>query len=228
MRATVGSNYRDFLLRVGDGRLPYDLDIGANSVQLPNNVLQSADSSPDDLIRFVYGDVVAASRAALEASDEALAYLAERALLAPHNEAVTGSTMLSSRYSVLKTSFLCRVAQKSLAETPKTLQHILRTICIHWTLQAFRLERCNCAPEPSLFCCATSITRLDFAMAPGPLSLYLMLALRVGSEFCWKIQLGSVGWKAAATPRTSSTAKCFSAHELDALRKFFQAALVSP
>ena len=39
IRANLDVDYHNFLLRVGDGVLPYELDVGSASVQLPERIV---------------------------------------------------------------------------------------------------------------------------------------------------------------------------------------------
>lgn len=88
-RATLDAAYRRFLLAVGDGALPCDLDVGPCSVALPAGLALPTDSVPDDLIGFVYTDLVDITERALHTpTPEHLAPLAARCILAPRNDHV--------------------------------------------------------------------------------------------------------------------------------------------
>ena len=88
-RATLDAAYRRFLLAVGDGALPCDLDVGPCSVALPAGLVLPTDSMPDDLIAFVYTDLVDITERALHTpTPEHLAPLAARCILAPRTDHV--------------------------------------------------------------------------------------------------------------------------------------------
>eukprot|EP00435_Cladocopium_sp_Y103_P060653 s247_g22.t1 len=81
--------FQNFLLQVGDGRVPYDADLGQRSIVLPNTFLAPSTWNPTDLILFAFGDVVGATeRALLRPTAEHLDDLAQRAILAPKNDHV--------------------------------------------------------------------------------------------------------------------------------------------
>ena len=52
-RAALDEPYRAFLLEVGEGRVPYDMDIGPYSIALPPPMSLPAVAQPEDLIQFV-------------------------------------------------------------------------------------------------------------------------------------------------------------------------------
>ena len=90
IRAALDENFRNFILSVGDGSAPYDLEHGKNCSRLPPELsLPPSARTPLELVRFVYDDVIAAAeRAIADPYKENLQQLALRAVLTPRNEHV--------------------------------------------------------------------------------------------------------------------------------------------
>ena len=87
MRAATDPTYRDFLLRVGEGRLPFDIDVGPHSIHLPPEICFPADASTDALVAYVYDDLSDLTQRCLQApTDDNLTALAARCILTPRND----------------------------------------------------------------------------------------------------------------------------------------------
>ena len=90
LRAATDPEFRAFLLRVGNGRQPFQLDYGPAAIFLPADIAAPHEWSLQDLLEFVYGDVVALSqRLVRDPTDANLDFFGKRALLAPKNEDVS-------------------------------------------------------------------------------------------------------------------------------------------
>ena len=90
LRAATDPEFRAFLLRVGNGRQPFQLEYGPAAIFLPADIAAPHEWSLQDLLEFVYGDVVALSqRLVRDPTDANLDFFGKRALLAPKNEDVS-------------------------------------------------------------------------------------------------------------------------------------------
>lgn len=90
IRADRDVAFRDFLLRVGDGREARDLDYGPNTIFLPSEIVAPEGWTPADLVHFVYNDLVTESLQLLrDPSPAAIQNLAARAVLTLRNDFVT-------------------------------------------------------------------------------------------------------------------------------------------
>ena len=90
IRAALDENFRNFVLSVGDGSAPYDLEHGKNCIRLPPELsLPPSARTSLELVRLVYDDVIAAAeRAIADPCKENLQQLALRAVLTLRNEHV--------------------------------------------------------------------------------------------------------------------------------------------
>ncbi len=90
LRAATDPEFRAFLLRVGNGRQPFQLEYGPAAIFLPADIAAPHEWSLKDLLDFVYGDVVALSqRLVRDPTDANLDIFGKRALLAPKNDDVS-------------------------------------------------------------------------------------------------------------------------------------------
>ena len=86
-RAATDPTYRDFLLRIGEGRLPFGTDVGPHSVHLPPEICFPADATTDALVACVYDNLSDLTQQCLQApTDENLTALAARCILTPRND----------------------------------------------------------------------------------------------------------------------------------------------
>ena len=86
-RAAADRDYRDFLLKVGEGRLPFDIDVGPYSVPLPQEICLPANTSTDDLVAHVYENLSDLTQRCLQdPNDQNLSALAVRCILSPRND----------------------------------------------------------------------------------------------------------------------------------------------
>ena len=86
-RAALDDAYRAFLLEVGEGRVPYDMDVGPCSIALPPTMSLPAAAQSEDLIRFVYNDILQVTYACVNLLDEDnIRRLASRCILTPRND----------------------------------------------------------------------------------------------------------------------------------------------
>ena len=68
--AALDERYRAFLLEVGEGRVPYDMDVGPCSIALPPPMSLPAVAQPEDLIQFVCDDILPETRACVEVPND--------------------------------------------------------------------------------------------------------------------------------------------------------------
>lgn len=88
MRAHAATDaWREYLLQVGDGRVPTHDDLATDMIRLPDEIAAPRTWTVTDLVSHTYPKLAAVSRAVLQenAREEDMAYFCERAILSPRN-----------------------------------------------------------------------------------------------------------------------------------------------
>ena len=153
VRAAEDPQFRSFLLDVGNGRAPYDLDLAPNAVVLPASITASSSWTPVDLARFVYGDLVSRTMAVLTNHRcEDLAHLAAEAILTPKNEDV----------QAINDQILAFFPAESVSELPSATTIIGRTPEDYQAFPAEYLHSLNLPqmPPPTLCLCPGAMVSL--------------------------------------------------------------------
>eukprot|EP00439_Symbiodinium_sp_Y106_P071489 s675_g12.t2 len=94
---------------VGEGRVPYDMDVGPCSSALPPPMSLPAVAQPEDLIQFVCDDILPETRACLEVpNNDNIRRLASRCILTPRNDWATQlNESVLSKFLMVR-SWTCR------------------------------------------------------------------------------------------------------------------------
>ena len=88
MRAQAADNtWREYLLEVGDGRVPTHADLAADVIRLPDDIAAPPTWTVADLVGHTYPKLAAVSKAVLreETREEDMEYFCQRAILSPRN-----------------------------------------------------------------------------------------------------------------------------------------------
>ena len=126
LRAASDPAFSAFLLRIGDGSEPYDLEHGASTVHLPAQLLAPLGTTLAEFLAHVYGDIASASLSALQTpTTDALNFLATRAILAPKhedvnalNDAALGSFPAATHQVLHATTYIPGATAEDLASFP--------------------------------------------------------------------------------------------------------------